>query len=138
MRNRHVYVRPKSQNGDQTMSNTRAFPSNHSVVPDDEWLKARIALLREEKEAMKQHDEFTKRQRSLPWRKVDKGYSFTTPDGDASLTGLFEGRSQLLFKHFMMGPDQDWKCPGCTLEASHVDGLLDYFEHHDMSYVAVA
>jgi predicted dithiol-disulfide oxidoreductase (DUF899 family) len=38
----------------------------------------------------------------------------------------------------MMGPDQDWQYPGCTLAVSHIKGLLDYFEHHDMSYVNVA
>jgi predicted dithiol-disulfide oxidoreductase (DUF899 family) len=111
--------------------------SRHRIVSDEEWLEARRALLREEKEAMKRHDEFTKRQRDLPWRKVEKSYIFATTAGDVSLCDLFEGRTQLFIKHFMMGPDQDWQCPGCTLEVSHVDGLLDYFEHHDMSYVAV-
>jgi predicted dithiol-disulfide oxidoreductase (DUF899 family) len=94
-------------------------------------------LLREEKEAMKRHDEFTKRQRELPWRKVEKSYIFATTAGDVSLSDPFEARTQLFNKHFMMGADQDWQCPGCTLEVSHVDGLLDYFEHHDMSYVVV-
>jgi predicted dithiol-disulfide oxidoreductase (DUF899 family) len=111
---------------------------HHRVVTDEEWLEARRALLHEEKEAMKRHDEFTKRQRELPWRRITKDYVFTTTRGDVSLGDLFEGRTQLFVKHFMMGPDQDWQCPGCTLEVSHVDGLLDYFEHHDMSYVAVA
>jgi predicted dithiol-disulfide oxidoreductase (DUF899 family) len=95
-------------------------------------------LLAEEKEAMKCHDEFTERQRELPWRRVTSSYVFTTTTGDDSLSDLFEGRSQLFIKHFMMDPDQDWQCPGCTLEVSHLDGLLDYCEHHDMSYVAVA
>jgi predicted dithiol-disulfide oxidoreductase (DUF899 family) len=70
--------------------------------------------------------------------KVEKNYIFTTPEGDASLADLFGKHSQLFIKHFMMGPEQDWQCPGCTLEVAHVDGLLEYFEHHDMSYVAVA
>ena len=120
------------------MKNDDTVLSSHRVVSDEEWLEARRALLREEKEATKRHDELTKRQRELPWRKVEKSYIFTTTAGDVSLSDLFEGRTQLFIKHFMMGPDQDWQCPGCTLEVAHVDGLLDYFEHHDMSYVAVA
>jgi predicted dithiol-disulfide oxidoreductase (DUF899 family) len=120
------------------MENNDPVLSSHRVVSDEEWLEARRELLREEKEATKRHDELTKRQRELPWRKVEKSYLFTTTAGDVSLSDLFEGRTQLFIKHFMMGPGQDWQCPGCTLEVSHVEGLLDYFAHHDMSYVAVA
>jgi predicted dithiol-disulfide oxidoreductase (DUF899 family) len=120
------------------MENTNQLLSNHRIVSDEEWLEARRTLLREEKEETKRRDEFTTRQKNLPWRKIEKNYTFTTTTGNASLADLFDGRSQLFIKHFMMGPDQDWQCPGCTLEVSHVDGLLDYFEHHDMSYVAVA
>jgi len=135
------YKKEVSQSGAKkenwTVKNNNPILSRHRVVSNEEWLEARRALLREEKEAMKRHDEFTKRQRDLPWRKVEKSYIFATTAGDVSLCDLFEGRTQLFIKHFMMGPDQDWQCPGCTLEVSHVDGLLDYFEHHDMSYVAV-
>lgn len=112
--------------------------ANHRIVSDEEWLEARRALLREEKEAVKRQDEFTKHQRELPWRKIQKDYTFQTPTGTESLSGLFGKHSQLFIKHFMMGPDQDWQCPGCTLEVQHIDGLLDYFDHHDMSYVSVA
>jgi predicted dithiol-disulfide oxidoreductase (DUF899 family) len=110
----------------------------HEVVSEDEWRKRRVALLEEEKAATKNKDDFTRRQRELPWVKVEKAYIFTGPEGDLSLSDLFGDHSQLFIKHFMMGPDQDWQCPGCTLEVSHVDGLLEYFDHHDMAYVAVA
>ena len=110
----------------------------HEVVTQDEWLRRRVALLQLEKEASKRQDELSRRQRALPWVKVDKPYTFTGPEGELSLADLFGDHSQLFIKHFMMGPDQDWQCPGCTLEVSHVDGLLEYFEHHDLSYVAVA
>jgi predicted dithiol-disulfide oxidoreductase (DUF899 family) len=110
----------------------------HEVVSQEEWIKQRIALLKEEKNAGKRKDELTKRQRALPWVKINKNYSFTTVEGDVTLADLFGKHRQLFIKHFMMGPNQDWQCPGCTLEVAHVDGLLDYFEHHDMSYVAVA
>jgi predicted dithiol-disulfide oxidoreductase (DUF899 family) len=110
----------------------------HEVVSQDEWLRRRVALLKEEKAETTRKDEFTKRQRELPWVKVEKNYIFTGPEGDLCLSDLFGDCSQLFIKHFMMGPDQDWQCPGCTLEVAHVGGLLEYFGHHDMSYVAVA
>jgi predicted dithiol-disulfide oxidoreductase (DUF899 family) len=45
------------------MKNNDPILSRHRIVSDEEWLEARRALLREEKKAMKCHDEFTKRQR---------------------------------------------------------------------------
>jgi len=112
--------------------------ASHRVVSPDEWLQARVSLLEKEKEMTKLQDELSALQRGLPWTRVAEDYTFTTLDGDVSLSGLFGPHSQLFIKHFMMGPHQDWQCPGCTLEVAHVDGLLDYFEHHDMAYVAVA
>jgi predicted dithiol-disulfide oxidoreductase (DUF899 family) len=48
------------------MKNNDTVLASHRIVSDEEWLEARRALLREEKEAMKRHDEFTNRQRDLP------------------------------------------------------------------------
>ena len=110
----------------------------HLVVSEEEWYKQRIVLLEAEKEASKRQDELSMRQRALPWVRVQKNYTFTAPEGDLSLLELFGNRRQLFIKHFMMGPNQDWQCPGCTLEVAHVDGLLEYFDRHDMAYVAVA
>jgi predicted dithiol-disulfide oxidoreductase (DUF899 family) len=110
----------------------------HEVVSAEEWLRRRRSLLEEEKKASKQHDELSRKRRSLPWTKVEKKYTFSAAQGEVSLADLFGNHRQLFVKHFMMGPDQDWQCPGCTLEVAHVDGLLEYFGHHDMAYVAVA
>jgi len=110
----------------------------HEVVSPEEWLRRRRTLLEEEKRDSKQHDELNRKRRSLPWTQVEKDYTFSTVQGEVSLADLFGNRRQLFVKHFMMGPNQDWQCPGCTLEVAHVDGLLEYFDHHDMAYVAVA
>jgi predicted dithiol-disulfide oxidoreductase (DUF899 family) len=112
--------------------------AHHRIVSQEEWTRERIVLLEKEKQAMKLQDELSRQQRALPWVKVEKQYLFTTPEGDVTLTDLFDGRSQLFIKHFMMGPQQDWQCQGCSLEVDHVGGLLVHMEHHDMSYVAVA
>lgn len=110
----------------------------HPVVGREEWNEARLALLKREKQLMKLNDELTAEKRALPWVKVEKQYFFNSRKGKVSLSDLFEGRSQLFVKHFMMGPQQDWQCPGCSLEVDHVAQLLEHFEHHDMSYVAIA
>lgn len=111
---------------------------HHQVVSQSEWTKARLALLEEEKKMMQQQDAMAAMKRALPWAKVEKEYVFATRIGKKTLAEMFGRHSQLFVKHFMMGPDQDWQCQGCSLEADHVKQLLPHFEHHDMAYVAVS
>jgi predicted dithiol-disulfide oxidoreductase (DUF899 family) len=49
-----------------------------------------------------------------------------------TLAGLFKQHRQLLIKHFMMEPGQDWQCEGCSLAMDHINGLLPHFEHHEV------
>jgi predicted dithiol-disulfide oxidoreductase (DUF899 family) len=63
---------------------------------------------------------------------------FNGPNGKQTLADLFDGRSQLVVKHFMFGPDWDEGCVGCSFEMDNVSGALVHLEHHDVSYVAVA
>jgi predicted dithiol-disulfide oxidoreductase (DUF899 family) len=110
----------------------------HRIVSRDEWLAGRTALLAKEKEFTRQGDQLNEERRALPWVKVEKEYSFDGPSGKVTLAELFDGRSQLLIKHFMMGPGATHQCVGCSLEVDHVEGILDHLENHDVSYVAVA
>ncbi|WP_266168553.1 DUF899 domain-containing protein [Dyella subtropica] len=111
---------------------------NNSVVSRDEWLKARTDLLVREKAFTRMKDELNAARRALPWVKVEKRYVFDGPAGPLSLADLFQGRSQLFMKHFMMGPGQQHQCVGCAFEVDHLEGILVHLEHHDVSYVAVA
>jgi predicted dithiol-disulfide oxidoreductase (DUF899 family) len=111
---------------------------HHSVVSQEEWLKKRLALMEREKLYVSEGDALAAEVRALPWVKVEKNYIFTSMQGDSTLSNLFGEHKQLFIKHFMMEPDQGWQCEGCTLESNHIDGLLPYFENHDMSYVAVS
>ncbi|WP_271894678.1 DUF899 domain-containing protein [Candidatus Phyllobacterium onerii] len=110
----------------------------HEIVSRDEWLRARLALLAREKAFTKAEEEMSARRRALPWVKVEKEYTFDSRSGKMTLSDLFDGRSQLFIKHFMMGPGQEQQCVGCTLEVDHVEGLLEYLQNNDVSYVAVA
>lgn len=111
---------------------------NNIVVEKGRWLEARRALLEQEKAHMKANDALKKNLRALPWLKIEKNYVFTTNDGEKDLVELFQGRSQLFIKHFMMAPGQQWQCVGCSLECDHMNGLLPHLENHDISYVVVA
>jgi len=108
------------------------------VASREEWVEARTTLLAKEKAFTKLRDQLSAEQRSLPWVKVEKDYIFDGPSGKVTLAQLFDGRSQLFIKHFMMGPGQTHQCVGCSFEVDHVAGILPHIENHDISYVVVA
>lgn len=84
------------------------------IVSRAEWLEARKAHLKREKEVMKENDRLHAERRRLPMVKVDKDYRFDGPNGKVSLLDLFEGRRQLIVYHFMFDPAWEEGCAGCT------------------------
>src|SRR6476619_3963880 len=98
--------------------------TQHIIGTRDEWLAARLQLLKAEKELTRRSDELAQRRQELPWVRVDKEYRFETDDGPASLPDLFAGRSQLLVYHFMFGPDFKAGCPSCSAIADGFDGSV--------------
>ncbi|MGR8025190.1 DUF899 family protein, partial [Burkholderia cenocepacia] len=91
---------------------------------DQDWLAAHSAHLREEKQLTRQRDALFERRRQLPWRRITQDYRFHDASGAVRLSELFEGRSQLVIKHFMFGPDWSEGCVGCSFEADHIGGAL--------------
>ncbi|WP_225865786.1 DUF899 domain-containing protein [Dyadobacter aurulentus] len=118
--------------------NVMAGNDGHPVVDREEWTKARIALLKEEKELSKLSERLAEKRRSLPWVKVDKDYVFESEDGKVSLSDLFKGNSQLFIYHFMFAPEWEEGCPGCSFMADHLDGPNLHIPHHDVSIAVVA
>jgi len=112
--------------------------STPRIVSQAEWLEARKALVVKEKELTRLRDQVAAERRALPWVKVEKQYVFDARQGKVTLADLFDGRSQLFVKHFMMGPGQASQCVGCSLEVDHVEGLLGHLQNHDVSYAVVA
>jgi len=110
----------------------------HKVVSREEWLKARKDLLAEEKEMSRRGDALSAKRRELPWVKVDKDYVFEGPQGKVALSGLFQGRSQLIVHHLMFTPGDKEACPGCSFQADHIEGPLMHLKHHDVMIVAVS
>ena len=104
----------------------------------EEWLAARLDLLKAEKELTHRSDEVARRRMELPWVRIDKEYRFETDAGPASLADLFKGRSQLLIYHFMFGPDYNAGCPSCSSIADGFNGIVPHLEHHDVAFSAVS
>lgn len=111
--------------------------SHHPVLSQQEWIAARRRLLIKEKELTRQQDRLAAERRELPWMKVEKPYFFDTPAGKVSLAELFDGRSQLIVKHYMLAPGRDI-CVGCSFEMDHIEGALIHLPHRDVTFVTVS
>jgi predicted dithiol-disulfide oxidoreductase (DUF899 family) len=99
---------------------------NQRVVSPEEWLAARKDLLAQEKEVTHAKDKVDAARRALPMTAVTKDYTFTSPDGQVTLSDLFDGRRQLITYHFMWRhaesgfPGEDQGCPTCSFLADSI------------------
>jgi predicted dithiol-disulfide oxidoreductase (DUF899 family) len=110
----------------------------NKIVSQDEWIKARKALLEKEKDFTRLRDKMTAQIRALPWHKIEKDYYFTGPKGQESLADLFDGKTQLAMYHFMLGPDWDQGCKSCSFWADGFQGIPIHLAHRDVSFVVVS
>lgn len=108
------------------------------VVSPAEWLAARKEYLVKEKEFTRLRDELSRQRRELPWEKVEKGYVFDGPNDKETLGDLFDGRSQLVVYHFMLGPGWKEGCKSCSFIADHFDGMVVHLANRDVTLVAVS
>jgi predicted dithiol-disulfide oxidoreductase (DUF899 family) len=111
---------------------------NHRIVSKDEWLAARSALLKREKEFTLLRDKLGQQQRDMPWVLVDKKYLFDGPNGKQTLSDLFDGRSQLIVYHFMYDPNWDAGCPSCSFWADNFNGIVVHLNQRDVTMIAVS
>jgi predicted dithiol-disulfide oxidoreductase (DUF899 family) len=110
----------------------------HRIASREEWLAARKELLDKEKALTRLHDHLAAERRKLPWVRIEKPYVFETEAGKATLADLFEGRSQLIIRHFMLGPGWKAGCTGCSFVTDHDQGALMHLTNHDVSFVRVS
>ncbi len=108
------------------------------VVSRAEWIAERKQFLMKEKELTRLRDELSRQRRELPWVRVEKNYVFDGPKGKESLADLFDGRSQLIIYHFMLGPEWSEGCPSCSFLSDHFDGALVHLAHRDVTFIAVS
>jgi predicted dithiol-disulfide oxidoreductase (DUF899 family) len=110
----------------------------HHTGTRQEWLAARLELLKAEKELTRRSDELAEQRQTLPWVRIDKEYRFETDSGMASLKDLFRGRSQLMVYHFMFGPVYKAGCPSCSMIADGFEGFAVHLANHDVALCAVS
>jgi len=112
--------------------------AEHITVSHEEWLAARRKLLEEEKALTRQRDALARRRREMPWEQVEKDHQFEGPQGRRSLADLFDGRSQLIVYHFMLGPDWEAGCKSCSFWADNFNGIDIHLAHRDVTLAAIS
>ena len=112
--------------------------TDHRIVSHEDWTAARVALLAKEKAFTRLRDDLSRDRRDLPWERVEKPYTFDTPDGSQSLGDLFDGRRQLLVYHFMFSPDWEVGCKSCSFWADNFNGIDAHLRQRDVNLVAIS
>ncbi|WP_329106791.1 DUF899 domain-containing protein [Micromonospora sp. NBC_01699] len=107
------------------------------TVSREEWVAARGELLVKEKELTRARDALSALRRELPMVKIDKEYVFEGPNGKTDLLGLFDGRSQLIVRHFMFHPNWSEGCVGCSLQVDNL-GHPAHLHARDTNLVLVS
>jgi len=115
-----------------------AIKTQPKIATPEKWLASRLELLREEKELTHLRDRVAQRRRELPWVKVTKPYAFAAPAGRVSLADLFEGRSQLIVQHFMLGPGWEEGCKSCSFMMDHFIPTVLHLKARDVSFAAIS
>ena len=109
------------------------------ITGRDEWRRARVALLVEEKALTRRRDELNAQRRRLPMVEIEKPYVFRGREGEVSLIDLFAGHLQLIVGHFMFDPSWDEGCPSCSAGVDEVSpGLLAHLAVRDTRLVYVS
>ncbi len=117
--------------------NTPSF-ENPNVVSPEKWLAARRELLHAEKQLTKSRDKLAALRRELPWVKINKDYIFDSPRGPVRLADLFEGRSQLVVYHFMLGTGWGEGCKACSYVSDHLNPAVVHLKARDVAFAAIS
>jgi predicted dithiol-disulfide oxidoreductase (DUF899 family) len=112
-----------------------------AVVTPETWQAARDTLMNKEKAATRARDELAAERRRLPWVEITKSYRFDGPDGEQSLTDLFDGRTQLIvYRAFFEPGVENWPDGGCSGCAMFIDnvGHLAHLNERDTTFAIVS
>ncbi|WP_067680581.1 DUF899 domain-containing protein [Nocardia miyunensis] len=107
----------------------------HDIGTREQWRAAYEDLRAREKELTRRSDALARQRQALPWVPVTEEYRFETNTGEKTLAELFDGRSQLIIRHFMHGPKTPEGCPGCTFETDNLVGAVPHLAHRDVTFI---
>ncbi|QND55042.1 DUF899 family protein (plasmid) [Phyllobacterium sp. 628] len=110
----------------QTLAPAKELASkNQTRFPNEneEYRRARNALLAEEIELRRHIERVAELRRALPpGGEVKENYRFEGENGPASFADLFGGKQTLILYSYMFGPQRQRPCPMCTALISALNG----------------
>ncbi|HEX5191643.1 MAG TPA: DUF899 domain-containing protein [Solirubrobacteraceae bacterium] len=109
--------------------------TSHQIATREQWRAEYEQLRAEEKDLTRRSDALARKRQALPWVPVTTEYRFDTNGGSKTLAELFDGRSQLIVRHFMHGPKTPDGCPGCTFETDNLVGAVAHLAHRDVTFI---
>jgi predicted dithiol-disulfide oxidoreductase (DUF899 family) len=101
----------------------------------EQWALAYAELRAAEKDLTRRNAALAQKRLELPWVPVEKAYRFETNTGTKTLVELFDGRSQLIVRHFMHGPKTPDGCSGCTFETDNLVGAVAHLAQRDVTFI---
>ncbi|HTO53477.1 MAG TPA: thioredoxin family protein [Myxococcota bacterium] len=110
----------------------------HPVVSHAQWLEARKAFMKREKELTRLRDQLAEERRALPWERIEKPYAFDGPRGRESLGDLFDGKSQLLVYHFMYPKSWEEGCKSCSFWMDSLERNVVHLAARDLAVAVVS
>src|SRR6478752_4063610 len=111
-------------------------PTTPTIVPREEWERARAELLVREKAHTHAGDELAAARRRLPMTRMEP-VMVLGPNGTVPLHAVFEGRRMLLVYHFMWnkGAPHHKQCEGCThTQVAMTAAVCAYLAERDVTY----
>jgi predicted dithiol-disulfide oxidoreductase (DUF899 family) len=108
------------------------------TVTREEWIRARKALLAQEKAFTHDRDALTAARSELPMVKIDKPYVFEDTSGRKTLAELFDGKPQLVIYHFMFAPEWNEGCRSCSFVADNFASTVVHFAAANTAFAAVS
>jgi predicted dithiol-disulfide oxidoreductase (DUF899 family) len=69
---------------------------------------------------------------------ISKKYIFNSPGGHVNLEDLFAGRKQLIVYHFMLSPDEESGCTGCSFLVDNLPSSLEHLHSRNTTLMLVS
>ena len=110
----------------------------HQVVSREEWLAARLALLKDEKELTRRSDELARRRQELPWVRIDKDYRFETDEGAPRWPISSEGARNCLSTTSCSGPTTRRGVRPARRSRTGSTASSSTWRNHDVTLLAVS
>ena len=112
--------------------------TEHATGTREEWLAARLELLKEEKELTRRGDEVARRRQELPWVRMDKPYRFEHRGGHRHAGRPLPRPLAAPGLPLHVRPRLHRGMPACSAIADGFNGARVHLANHDVMFWAIS